>query len=105
MQFLDVGPWGKKHRCWNLGGVGAYAPRLLQNNSQLASDAIDLQNFILLMPLQMQIQTMYMDNEKQLPCKLYDVPGITWQTKVEDIEEIIDIIMKPDCNVSTSESS
>lgn len=53
----------------------------------------------------MQIQTMYMDNEKQLPCKLYDVPGIIQKTKVEDIEEIIDIIMKPDCKVSTSESS
>lgn len=63
-----------------------------------------MQIFILLLQLQMQIQTMYIDNGKQLPCKLYDIPGITQETKVEDIEEIIDKIMKSDCNVSTTES-
>lgn len=44
---------------------------------------------------------MYMgDNGLEFPCRFYDLPGITQETKVEDLERIIDIIIRLNANVS-----
>lgn len=42
-------------------------------------------------PLQIHLETVYMGDEGlQLPCKFYDMSGITEKTEIEDIEKIID---------------
>lgn len=52
-------------------------------------------------PLQIHLETMYMgDNGLECPCRFYDLPGITWETKVEDLERIIDRIIGLNANVS-----